>query len=363
LSEYLESAVALEREKHTLEQLRKELEGQRTERISAPPPPQYPSPPEAKKPSPPPSGPALPFGRFVSENLGDLGALAGFVGILAIVLGAAITLARKMPMLPFGILLIFLLFTVAMLLLLLYAHNNAGKKQNRYSQRIAMERVQEAKRVRAENEQAAREHEKKCETVKRKYEQEFRDAMAHNDNADFANAALGESQQTIEEEIRKLDETLTGLYGLNIVCPKYHNAVAFASFQEYLQSGRCDAFEGANGAYSIFEREVRSDAMVSQLKNLNAGLLQIGESQHKLYTEIAAANRRAAAMAEQVREKMSLFSDKQRQMSGELAAARHDSKRLATQVTGLESHLNRVSAQNAKIRDNIASLASKLKNS
>lgn len=381
LSEYLESAVTLEREMYTLERLRKELESSRIERLPTPQPPRYPPPPEEKKIPPPPQRYSPPPMRhFIRARLARLMILLAAFALIACTLSQIITIARleSVSLLVDGIekireverqwpvIAVLLFAALSATLIPAWAHwsyRYVTKTRNGDFKEKRAENDREAENIRKSNKQAAFEHEKKCEAVKRKYEQEFRDAMAHNDNADLIDAAVAESQQTIAEEIRKLDETLSGIYGLNIVYPKYHNLVAFASFHEYLQSGRCETLEGTQGAYDIFEREVRADAMVRQLKSLNAGLLQIGENQHKLYAEITAANNHAKALAEHVREKIGRFSDDQHRMSDELAAARRDSKRLAEKVTGLDSHLSRVSAQNAKISGNIASLERRLRSS
>ena len=339
------------------------MDGTRPERRADPSSLCYPSPPAGEKIPPPPSEPVLHVGRFAAESLGIIGVLSIPVGISAIVLGALITLACKMPMLPWGIAMILLLFSVTMLLLFTHACNSAEIKQKWAFRQAVGERDKGIRHIQSENARVMREYEKTCEAIKREYNQAFRDVTGHNDNAEIVNTAIDESQETIDGEIRKLRETLSGVYGLNIVFPKYHNLVAFASFYEYFQSGRCDALEGAHGAYDTFEREVRSDAMVSRLRDLSGGLAQIEKNQHKLYTEITAANNHAKALAEHVREKISLFSEKQSRLSGELAEARNDTKRLAAGMTGLDSHIKSLAAQSAKTNDYIASLERRLRSS
>jgi hypothetical protein len=360
LLEYLESAVTLEREIHTLEQLRKELEKERAEFRPDPPPPRYPNRPEAKKIPPPPSEQGSYLDRYISENRNALIKSVVPFEASSVVLIAGLMLIFEKPLFPMGFLLLLSTTALTMMGLLIYALINAQKQQEHFFQHAVRAHGDEVRRIQSENSRAVQEYERKCDEIKREYEQTFRETQEYNDNVEISNAAIDESQETIDRELQKLNETLTGVYGLDIVFPKYHNIVAFSSFCEYLQSGRCDTLEGTHGAYNIFEREVRSDAMVSQLKNLDAGLAQIGKNQYKLYTEITAANNHARALAENVREKMNLFSAGQSRMSGELAAARRDSSRLADKVSGLDSHMKRLSEQSARMNSNLASLKSKL---
>ncbi len=70
---------------------------------------------------------------------------------------------------------------------------------------------------------------------------------------------------------------LNKLYSKNIIFPKYRNFAAIAQIYEYLLSGRCDQLEGTNGAYNLYESELRQniiidklDEIINQLENLNA---------------------------------------------------------------------------------------------
>ena len=47
---------------------------------------------------------------------------------------------------------------------------------------------------------------------------------------------------------------------------KYRNIVCVCQFTQYLESGRCDAFEGAHGCYNLFEEEAKKGINQNQCK-------------------------------------------------------------------------------------------------
>ena len=102
----------------------------------------------------------------------------------------------------------------------------------------------------------------------------------------------------VNEEISKAEELLKGLYtaknklyGSNIVFKKYCNFVAISSFYEYLSAGRCTGLEGADGAYNIYENEIRLDTVISQLTQVIESLEQIQKNQYVIYSAIKETNK------------------------------------------------------------------------
>ena len=100
-------------------------------------------------------------------------------------------------------------------------------------------------------------------------------------------------KENITEEIKQaeklLRDTITGkkkFYNLGIIFEKYRNMVALATFYEYLMSGRCDTLEGANGAYNIFESEIRANMIISELSEIKNSLEQIKKNQYMIYSEL-----------------------------------------------------------------------------
>lgn len=93
-----------------------------------------------------------------------------------------------------------------------------------------------------------------------------------------------------------LEEALISLYEEGIIYSKYRNLVAVSTIYEYLASGRCDQLEGPNGAYNLYEMELRENIVIGQLSTITEHLEQIKENQYTLYYEIQNANRNSESM-------------------------------------------------------------------
>lgn len=87
-----------------------------------------------------------------------------------------------------------------------------------------------------------------------------------------------------------LNERLKKLYNQNVIYEKYRNFVAIATIYEYFDSGRCFALEGPNGAYNMYEREIRANTIISSLAQIITDLDQIKNGQYALYKEIRRSN-------------------------------------------------------------------------
>ena len=101
----------------------------------------------------------------------------------------------------------------------------------------------------------------------------------------------------ISDEIEKAKQVLNELivvrdklYSTEIVFGKYHDLIALSSFYEYLISGRCDSLKGANGAYNIYENEIRANQVISQLSSVIESLEQIKSNQYMAYSQLKAIN-------------------------------------------------------------------------
>ncbi|MBQ3182574.1 MAG: hypothetical protein IJB57_02790 [Clostridia bacterium] len=94
----------------------------------------------------------------------------------------------------------------------------------------------------------------------------------------------------IEESIKKNLECRNKLYSYNIVFEKYRNIVALSSIYEYLMAGRCTSLEGADGAYNIYESEIRMDRIIDQLDTVITSLDQIKQNQFMIYSKLEEIN-------------------------------------------------------------------------
>ena len=87
-----------------------------------------------------------------------------------------------------------------------------------------------------------------------------------------------------------LTNALNKLYAQDIIFPKYRNLVAIASIYEYLASGRCDKLEGSDGAYNLYEMELRQNIVIGQLSRIINNLERIKMNQYALYQELQQTN-------------------------------------------------------------------------
>lgn len=80
--------------------------------------------------------------------------------------------------------------------------------------------------------------------------------------------------------------------GEYLLFPKYRNMVAIVMFIEYLESRRCSDLIGHEGAYNIYENEIRLNLIITQLNDVISRLDEIKDNQYYLYNLISDANRR-----------------------------------------------------------------------
>lgn len=104
-------------------------------------------------------------------------------------------------------------------------------------------------------------------------------------------------KEILDEEIREAEELLkktfaarNELYAYGIIFGKYRNAVALSSIYEYLMSGRCASLEGADGAYNIYENEIRANCVIAQLDTVISSLEDIKQNQYMMYQELRSIN-------------------------------------------------------------------------
>jgi hypothetical protein len=120
-----------------------------------------------------------------------------------------------------------------------------------------------------------------------------------NISASLSNMATPEKakKMLLDQEIRQAEEFLQKaicckhqLYNLNIIFEKYRDITAISTFYEYLMAGRCSSLEGANGAYNLYESELRANIIIGQLDNVIESLEKIKDNQHMIYSSIQNVN-------------------------------------------------------------------------
>lgn len=78
--------------------------------------------------------------------------------------------------------------------------------------------------------------------------------------------------------------------------------MAVCSICEYLESGRCSELSGPDGAYNLFEMEIRMNLVITQLNSVISKLDQIQANQVMLYDAISAGNQLTSQLIGQTNE-------------------------------------------------------------
>ncbi len=97
---------------------------------------------------------------------------------------------------------------------------------------------------------------------------------------------IREERELKNVTIKSTENILNKLYSINIIFPKYRNLIAISSFYEYFESGRCNTLTGHEGAYNIYESEIRLNHIVDQLDVVIEKLDAIKRNQYMLYDAI-----------------------------------------------------------------------------
>lgn len=171
---------------------------------------------------------------------------------------------------------------------------------DRYNQALESRKQQIAQLTKQQEEQ----HRHNIEEAQRKIEEaEEKLAAAQKKEKDIsatsADIATPEKARKVllDSEIQQAEGLLQKaihckhqLYNYNIIFEKYRNLVALSTIYEYLMAGRCISLEGANGAYNLYESELRANIIISQLNNVLESLEAIKEKQYMIYSEIQKVN-------------------------------------------------------------------------
>ncbi len=145
---------------------------------------------------------------------------------------------------------------------------------------------EKAKRLKAIDEEYKREMELYFRRVK--------EAEAEYNKGTETNKQLTNSiEHAASAEIKRINDAilatkvaLNKVYDKDILYPKYRNFIAVCSLYEYLSSGRCSCLEGHEGAYNLYESELRQDLILVKLDIVISQLEDIKKNQYTLYQKM-----------------------------------------------------------------------------
>ena len=143
-------------------------------------------------------------------------------------------------------------------------------------------------------EQAVAEYRCDMENYKRSFQQaqqKYEHArQKYNDMVGKYDAQSSVIAKQHDDALQALEAALEAHYSDGVIFPKYRNMVAITTINEYLMSGRCYELEGPNGAYNLYEMELRQNIVINQLSSIITNLEQIRNNQYTLYQELTKAN-------------------------------------------------------------------------
>ncbi len=126
---------------------------------------------------------------------------------------------------------------------------------------------------------------KELEKFNNNFQSELEEMLLENDRYKQLKA-IDYEMQYIRNCIKENIIEEKKLYSYDILYGKYQNYVAVCSFLDYFKSGRCDALDGPNGAYNIFEQESHSNIIINKLDNILKSLDDIKNNQFYIYNEL-----------------------------------------------------------------------------
>ena len=136
--------------------------------------------------------------------------------------------------------------------------------------------------------------------AKEKNEQTYQQEMAKyiqalenekNYPEDMARYEVAKKQvESLDTPLKETTEILDKLYDKDYIFPKYRNMVAMSTIYEYFVTGRVNELTGPNGAYNLYEQELRQNLIINNLETINTQLETIKNNQFTLYTELKKSN-------------------------------------------------------------------------
>ena len=107
----------------------------------------------------------------------------------------------------------------------------------------------------------------------------------------------------------KCKKTLDILYQLDVVHVKYRGFVTITMLYEYFDTGRCDSLTGHEGAYNIYENEIRMNLIIAKLDDVIKQLETIQQNQYMMYEAILDCNRITKELCQSTEQNMRLVSE------------------------------------------------------
>lgn len=139
----------------------------------------------------------------------------------------------------------------------------------------------------------------------KKYETALENDRRRVKNENLQKENLSQEMRRMESMIADSKESLRRIYAYNILCPDYQNLCAVSSIYGYLQKGRTNSLTfndqtGDQGAYNIYEYELRMNLIIVNTQEILRRLDEISANQYELSKGLRAANARVEMLCKNV---------------------------------------------------------------
>ena len=138
-------------------------------------------------------------------------------------------------------------------------------------------------------------YKEKSANYKRRYDEEYNISESNYKQASQLVAAF-------EQPLLESKSLLDRLYSLDYIFPKYRNMIAMCTIFEYYMTGRVSELEGPNGAYNLYESELRQNLIINKLDTIITQLEQVKENQFILYQEVQKTNKILNGISKDIKE-------------------------------------------------------------
>ena len=146
--------------------------------------------------------------------------------------------------------------------------------------------------------------------------------------------------EEVKEKIRSLCDVRAQLIGLGVIYPKYLDFIALTTIAEYFDTGRCSELEGPNGAYNMYESEIRANRVIAQLDQVIASLETIKQNQYRAYSVLSQISRDTASISDKMTSAVKSLSE----ISQNTAAIKETGEQIAYN-TAKSAYYSKVNAE------------------
>ncbi len=171
---------------------------------------------------------------------------------------------------------------------------------------IQYEKAQEA---------AMEEYNAKAREITSKYNQEqnqYDRKVQRVENYKLRRPQVLQQIESMNMSLKASKYILSDLYAFDHIFPKYRNMVAMCTIYEYFASGRCTELTGPDGAYNLYENELRQNIIIEKLDTVINQLNQIQRNQYTLYKEIQKTNQTLDMIQKDVRQALNSIQNIER---------------------------------------------------